>query len=73
MHSERWQRIENIFQSAIDRTPDQRSAFLDTACGDDVELRQQVESLLGLCEKSGFTDASAFEEGVRILEDRISI
>src|SRR5579871_1772231 len=69
MQSERWQRIENIFQSAIDCAPDQRPALLDSACGDDAELRDEVESLLALNEKSGFT-SSAFPEGMRALENR---
>ena len=46
MTPERWQQIERIFQDAIDLSPDQRSAFLNQVCGDDLELRQEVESLL---------------------------
>ena len=29
-------------------TPEQRRAYLDRACGDDPELRQQIEALLAL-------------------------
>jgi eukaryotic-like serine/threonine-protein kinase len=35
-----------VFKRALDRQVEQRSAFLDEACGDDVELRREVESLL---------------------------
>jgi len=70
MQPERWQRIESLFQSALDCAPDQRSALLTSACGDDEELRHEVESLLALNEESGFTDSSAFEEGIRSLERR---
>ena len=35
-----------LFKRAVDRPLDQRSAFLNEACGDDVELRREVESLL---------------------------
>ena len=35
-----------IFLKAIDLTGDARRAFLDEACGDDVELRHRVERLL---------------------------
>ena len=70
MQAERWQRIENILQSAIDCGADQQSAFLDSACGADAELRREVESLLAWNEKSGFTNSSALEEGMRSLECR---
>jgi len=70
MQPERWQRIENIFQSAVDCAPGQRSDFLNSACGDDAELRHEVESLLALNEDSGFTDSSALEEGISSLERR---
>ena len=37
----------SIFLSAIDEGPDEWPAFLDGACGEDGELRAQVEHLLG--------------------------
>jgi eukaryotic-like serine/threonine-protein kinase len=40
-------RVEAIFFGALEKkTPEERAAFLDTACGDDSELRQRVERLL---------------------------
>ena len=35
-----------LFKRAVDHPVEQRSAFLDEACGDDVELRREVDSLL---------------------------
>jgi serine/threonine-protein kinase len=35
-----------VFKQAVDRRVEHRSAFLDEACGDDLELRREVESLL---------------------------
>jgi tRNA A-37 threonylcarbamoyl transferase component Bud32/tetratricopeptide (TPR) repeat protein len=35
-----------LFKRAIDQPTEERSAFLDEACGDDVDLRREVESLL---------------------------
>lgn len=43
---EQWQRIEQLFQSALELEPTERSAFLAQACGDDLALRREVESLL---------------------------
>ena len=36
----------NIFQDALTRSFENRSAFLDEACGGDASLRELVESLL---------------------------
>jgi tetratricopeptide (TPR) repeat protein/tRNA A-37 threonylcarbamoyl transferase component Bud32 len=35
-----------LFKRALDRPEEQRATFLDEACGDDVELHREVESLL---------------------------
>ena len=45
-HSERWKRVEAIFQTAVEMAHDQRSNYLTKACGADVELRREVEALL---------------------------
>ncbi len=44
--SERWKEIEEIFHLALDRPEEERRAWLDQRCGDDAELRQEIESLL---------------------------
>ncbi len=46
MAPDRWQRIEALFHSALERDPASRPAFLDGACGQDADLRHEVESLL---------------------------
>jgi Tol biopolymer transport system component/predicted Ser/Thr protein kinase len=43
---ERWQRIEALYHAALERDPASRTAFLDGACGQDADLRREVESLL---------------------------
>ena len=53
MDPERWRRVEALFFAALDRTPEQRKAFLDGACTGDAELRHEVESLLAKAERSG--------------------
>ncbi len=37
---------ESLFNLALEKPPHERSAFLESACGGDVELRQRVERLL---------------------------
>ena len=70
MQSERWLRIEEIFQSALDCPQENRARLLDSACGDDAELRGEIESLLASHEESGFTAPAAFHDGVKVLEQR---
>jgi serine/threonine protein kinase len=43
---ERWAHIEQVFHRAAESDPQSRPAFLDEACGNDAELRKQVEALL---------------------------
>jgi len=43
---ERWQRVKELFAQAKELAPAARPAFLASACGDDRELRDEVESLL---------------------------
>jgi TolB-like protein len=49
---ERWKRVEELFNQAVDLDSDTRRGFLDTACGDDPSLREEVESLLRSSEES---------------------
>src|SRR5262249_26856407 len=46
MPSDRWQRLEQIYHSARDRAPADRAAFLDDACGGDMTLRRDLDSML---------------------------
>ena len=46
MTPQRMQRAFELFEQALRRPPDERAAFLDQACGEDVELRAEVDSLL---------------------------
>ncbi|MCK7506048.1 MAG: hypothetical protein MZV70_19555 [Desulfobacterales bacterium] len=42
----RWSRITELLSAALERDPPERGTFLDGECGDDAELRAEVESLL---------------------------
>jgi serine/threonine-protein kinase len=43
---ERWQQIENIFHAAAELDTGGRASYVAAACGDDLSLRREVESLL---------------------------
>ena len=42
----RWQRVGTVFHEAVEVDAAERARLLDRACGDDLELRREVESLL---------------------------
>ncbi len=46
MTPERYQRICQLFDEALELAPEQRATFLDEACGADVALRAEVEKFL---------------------------
>jgi serine/threonine protein kinase len=46
MRPERFRQVEYLLQSALARDPEERPAFLTSACANDEELRREVESLL---------------------------
>ncbi len=43
---DRWNRIKALFHSALELAPEDRQSFLDQNCGDDHELRTEIEMLL---------------------------
>jgi len=48
MEVDRWQRVERVLDAAFETDPDDWQALLEQQCGDDRELRREVETLLGL-------------------------
>jgi eukaryotic-like serine/threonine-protein kinase len=59
MKPERWQEIEELFHSALQREPGERAAFLNEACIGDPELGRQVQALLAsLAEAGDFIEQS---------------
>lgn len=71
MELQRWRRLKKLFDAARARAPEQREAFLDAACEDDPELRDQVLSLL-ISERDGFLERPAIRdaEGLQCTESR---
>jgi eukaryotic-like serine/threonine-protein kinase len=50
MTPERWREIERLYNIAREQAPGQRVAFLERTCEGDLQLRQEVESLLNCSE-----------------------
>src|SRR5438876_6477217 len=62
MKAERWEKVIDLFQSALERAPEERAAFLDEACHDDEGMRREVESLLTSHERAeNFIEVPAFK------------
>ncbi|HEY6328950.1 MAG TPA: serine/threonine-protein kinase [Blastocatellia bacterium] len=60
MTSNRFRQIRDIFETALDHSPDSRGAFLADACAGDESLRQEVEELLAAhAEANGALDIPA--------------
>jgi serine/threonine protein kinase len=46
MTPDRWRQVDDLFNAALERPPQERITFLKETCADDLELRREVESLL---------------------------
>src|SRR5256714_205268 len=74
MKPERWQQLDQLFHAALEREPEQRSAFLDEACASDEVLRKEVETLLAAHENAeSFIENPAFEvEAEALAREQVS-
>jgi hypothetical protein len=46
MNPDHWQRVDEICRLALSRPIDERMGFVENACGTEVGLRKDVQSLL---------------------------
>src|SRR5262245_15290319 len=69
--NERWQRVDQLLQSALEREPEQRSAFLRQVCAGDESLLREVESLVSSHEQAGdfLEGAPAWVNRADVLDD----
>src|SRR6478752_8435766 len=62
MKAARWKKVFDLFQSAVERAPEERAAFLDEACHGDEGMRREIESLLTSHDRAeNFIEVPAFE------------
>jgi serine/threonine protein kinase len=68
MTPERWQQVEDVLQAALDRPPQERAAYLDEACGNDEELKDEAAQLLTAHDEAGdFIEQPAIATDARVL------
>src|ERR1039457_7093336 len=68
MDSERWKRVDNLLQAALERAPGERDAFLRQACAGDEAIEREVRSLLASQQRAGsFLESPAIEVAARAI------
>lgn len=68
MDPERWTQVDKLLQSALERPPDERDAFLRRACAGDEALEGEVRSLLSSQQEAGsFLESPAMLVAARAL------
>jgi serine/threonine protein kinase len=73
MNPERWQLVKEVFEAALQHEPSERIHFLEQVCGDDIELLEEVASLLASYEQAGsYLAADAIEDAANLLIDGAS-
>src|SRR5215510_13908435 len=67
MTPERWQRVKQLYHTALERDANEREAFLAEVCAGDESLRSEVESLLRCDARAeGFMEAPALEVAAQL-------
>src|SRR5262245_18486600 len=74
MDAKRWSQIKEVYDRALDLRDNERAGLLAEACGDDEDLRREVESLLAAHEEAGkFLQSPAVEVAAReIITDEVT-
>ncbi len=68
--TERYRRIDAVFDAVLDLSPDEQTAYLDRTVNDDPELREEVLRLLQAHRRSkGFLEAPLAQMTGQLLED----
>jgi serine/threonine protein kinase/Tol biopolymer transport system component len=70
MTPERWQQVNDLFDSAVRLDPSRRAAFIEESCSDDESLQREVESLLRSDGRAwALIERTALEVAVPMLAD----
>jgi hypothetical protein len=70
MTPERWKKLDALFHEALELQGEARAAHLAKVCGDDAQLRAEVEKLIAAHEReSSFIDSPIFAEAAALSDD----
>ena len=68
MKPDRWRKVDELFEAALEREPASRAAFLDEVCGEDKELRREVEKMLDFDNQAqDFIKTDVFDFAARLI------
>ena len=68
MKPDRWRKVDELFEAALEREPQARAAFLDKACGDDADLRREVEKMLSFEQQAeDFIKTDVFDVAAKLI------
>ncbi len=68
MKPERWQQVEQLYHSTLEKEVSERAAFLARACAGDEALRREVESLLAFEDRAEhFIESPALDVAAKML------
>jgi len=70
--AERWQRVQELFDGAVERPPEERAGYLAEECGSDDELRREVEAMLAADRAGGTVVDAAIGGAAQLLTDPIT-
>jgi eukaryotic-like serine/threonine-protein kinase len=68
VNPDRWQRLKELFEDAVDKDDAGRAAFLSEACLEDPGLRKEVEALLNSRDDDNFLEKPAYEVAPELFE-----
>src|SRR5215475_9153457 len=70
MTPERWKKLDALFHQAVELQGEARATLLAKACGEDLQMREEVERLLAAHEREGsFIDSPIFAETAELTDD----
>src|SRR6185369_15850189 len=68
MKPDRWRKVDELFEAALEHEPGRRASFLDQACGSDKDLRREVEKMLDFEKQSeDFIKTDVFDIAARLI------
>src|SRR5437764_12181009 len=74
MDSEQWKQLDKLLHAVLERSPEERDAFLRQACAGDERLEREARSLLTLEQQAkGFLETPAIEVAARVAGRDLSI
>ena len=71
MTDEKWQKVKDIFDVALQLNPTQRQEYVKHACGDDAELLSEIELLLQNAGDSDFMEEPAIAQFAEAIVEEI--